>query len=571
MALPTYEELTKQGFQEGDIVPFEGQKLTIRPGGEVETLQDIKKSELGIMTSDRAESYKKDLDKRVDELSGTDTRFWMTKEEMAGGEAGKQAYNERVKQYYAPEKELKSEPLPTVDIPTLADDQKTGYQKLTDDLEQSRKEKDELIKKMSGYFISDEDLNRQTSQISSLYDTRIRDMQDINNRRVQSLATMGVRMGARYTGGMFGGVITEEERQGSQRVSELEAKKWEAIALAKSAARTNNWQIYSKQVDVAEEAYKEQKQAVKDFNQKIIDNNKALLETKKLQTDIIKTMSEISTKKAEAFAPYIADSLTGDVETDSSFLSSILESHPEMNQEILLGAISKAKFEREKAYLSEDIKNFQFAKTQGYKGTFAQWQIDEANRKAKAITPTGLTQPQINTFNRIVDKYNASPLIQASDRAITLKNSIKEVLTEPGNGAKQLNLIYGYIQALDQYQSAVREGEIALNQSLLGLRGKLDVWASNLQENKEILDEKTAKSIANAANSLIETIQQGAKLKEVAFKSQSEVAGVGKAWDEYIKGFTPSYQGNYSVDYQGKNYTFPNQESLDKFKQQLKI
>src|SRR6185369_3274111 len=30
---------------------------------------------------------------------------------------------------------------------------------------------------------------------------------------------------------------------------------------------------------------------------------------------------------------------------------------------------------------STDVKNYQFAKEQGYKGSFEQWQIDEANRK----------------------------------------------------------------------------------------------------------------------------------------------------------------------------------------------
>lgn len=154
-----------------------------------------------------------------------------------------------------------------------------------------------------------------------------------------------------------------------------------------------------------------------------------------------------------------------------------------------------------------------------------------------------LTPSQVNQFNAIVGKYNASPLIAASDRTVVLKNSIKEIGDDPGNSAKQLNLAYSYIQALDTYQSAVREGELALVNSIDSKAGQVQNYVQQIQ-NGQIVRPEVAKQIADAANSVVNTIEEGAKNKSKSFESQANTVGLGPQWKQYMSGFQQSYSVN---------------------------
>lgn len=154
-----------------------------------------------------------------------------------------------------------------------------------------------------------------------------------------------------------------------------------------------------------------------------------------------------------------------------------------------------------------------------------------------------LTPQQATQFNSIVDKFNKSPLIAAADRTIVLKNTIDQINKDPNNGPLQLNLVYSYIQALDTYQSAVREGELGLVNSIDSKVGKLQNYVQQIQ-NGQIVRPEVAKEIATAAKQLVDTISEGAKAKAKSYKSQSDVVGLGDAWDQYIGGFDQSYNSN---------------------------
>jgi hypothetical protein len=81
----------------------------------------------------------------------------------------------------------------------------------------------------------------------------------------------------------------------------------------------------------------------------------------------------------------------------------------------------------------------------------------------------GKSPAEISTFNSIAGAYQRSPLIAAADRTIVLNNAISQIEKNPTDSAAQLALAYSYIQALDTYQSAVREGELQ-NLGLLAAR-----------------------------------------------------------------------------------------------------
>lgn len=167
-----------------------------------------------------------------------------------------------------------------------------------------------------------------------------------------------------------------------------------------------------------------------------------------------------------------------------------------------------------------------------------------------------MTTQQRAAFNSIVDKFNKSPLVAAADRTIVLKNSIDNVRNDPSNGTLQLNLVYSYIQALDTYQSAVREGELSLVNSIDSKVGQLGQYVQSIQ-NGQIVRPEVANQIADAADKIVNTIQEGAKRKQQQFRSQASVNGIGNQWDAYIGGYQVDTQDNgirSQVDAAGYNY-----------------
>lgn len=204
-----------------------------------------------------------------------------------------------------------------------------------------------------------------------------------------------------------------------------------------------------------------------------------------------------------------------------------------------------------KETLPASAQEFQYAVQQGYKGTYEQYQNEDANRKRSVTNintgPTGLTNQQATLFNNIVNKYQASPLISGADKTAVLTDTISGIRKDPGNGALQLNLAYQYVKALDTYQSAVREGELGLVNSIDSKAGQLQNYVQQINNGQQVRPE-IAKQIADAAEVLVNSISSAAKQKQQAYQSQAATLGLGDAWSTYTSGFTspanPSSQNN---------------------------
>lgn len=164
----------------------------------------------------------------------------------------------------------------------------------------------------------------------------------------------------------------------------------------------------------------------------------------------------------------------------------------------------------------------------------------DPNNGANTFGGFNLTSGQQNLLNGIINKYNASPLVAAADRTVGLKAAVDAIRKDPGNAAQQLNLSYAYIQALDTYQSAVREGELSNLNSIDSKIGSLQNSVQQIQ-NGQIVRPEVAKQIADAAESVINAIYDGARAKAQSYKSQASVFGLGDVWDAYTSGFNPTY------------------------------
>jgi hypothetical protein len=146
--------------------------------------------------------------------------------------------------------------------------------------------------KLLDLIITDSDLRADIRGITSAYDARIAEMRNITDRQIQSINTLGYRMGMQFTGGVggvFGGIISNAEQEGLLKIADIEGQKQETIIKAKAAARDNNYKIYASLMDDARALSTQKatevanlKKAQKEQDQKIADHVKQV----KMDADI---------------------------------------------------------------------------------------------------------------------------------------------------------------------------------------------------------------------------------------------------------------------------------------------
>lgn len=147
----------------------------------------------------------------------------------------------------------------------------------------------------------------------------------------------------------------------------------------------------------------------------------------------------------------------------------------------------------------------------------------------------GHNPAQVAMFNRIAGEFERSPLTRAADRTVVLKDAIAAVRQDPNNATNQLNLAYGYIQALDTYQSAVREGELA-NLGRLGSVFQNIAASAQRIVSGNVVPPDVARQIADNASRMVGAIEQGRDQKRREFASRARVSGVGDLWDQFTAG-----------------------------------
>jgi len=140
--------------------------------------------------------------------------------------------------------------------------------KLEESKKQAESEYNNTISQLQGSAISSSELRQSLNRIKSVYKARMKSMENINRRREQTLSTLGVRLGSRYAGGLggaFGGILAEEERQGIERIGDIEADMLNAMSQAEKAAKDHNYSVFVKLTEKAKEKYDEKVKAYADL------------------------------------------------------------------------------------------------------------------------------------------------------------------------------------------------------------------------------------------------------------------------------------------------------------------
>lgn len=316
----------------------------------------------------------------------------------------------------------------------------------------------------------------------------------------------------------IGSIVTA----GLNKVADLNIKMSSAVAQLTTAFQENkialikdSWEVYKdaqkQRQDVIDSMIKESQDKIKESQDKIKEVEKQNTE---ILLDLAKNNAPEEVIQAVNNAPTIAEKVTaaGDYLTSGT------------------GVIGEYQFYKRQAQAMGQVPV-----------DFNTYQNMDANRKIKIASAgvgsaSNLSSKETTLFNSLVDKYNKSPLVAAYDRTLVLRDIINTVKSDPSNATAQLSLAYGFIQALDTYQSAVREGELSLINSVDSKTGQLKNWTDKIT-NGQIVRPEVALQIAGSAETLVNAIESGAKQKQKSFSGQANInsKAVGDAFNDYIE------------------------------------
>lgn len=155
-----------------------------------------------------------------------------------------------------------------------------------------------LVNDFDSYNVDqDPAYNTFASNIRAEYDKMRRNMEDKNRRRQRALETMGLRTGvSQYAGSVGSGIISEEITQANERIGDIVRQEQQAIAGARSAFESNSYTKFSQKVDALKTLREGKADALKNYNDKLVEANKAMQEEEKFELEVAKFQLDIMNK-----------------------------------------------------------------------------------------------------------------------------------------------------------------------------------------------------------------------------------------------------------------------------------
>jgi len=403
--------------------------------------------------------------------------------------------------------------------------------RIQSELDSATRETNSFMSRLESMLITDKELASETRQIRSKYNARQNEMAEINKRRQVAMETLGVRTGMRYTGGIggiMGGILSEEERQGLMRIEQIENDKQDAILNAKKAARDQNFSLYAKLADKAEKM--QEKKAAE------------LQALKKAQAEQDLKIQE-ETRKSLVGA-VVSDLINKGVTSNNEIYSKLTD--PTISS--VIGNVAPEDFKKLMDALLPTgtgiIGEYEYYKREAQRMgqtplSFDDYQTRDANRKRSVtnniIGGSGMDAKQTQNFLRITDKYQADPLVMAAAKGATARQIADQVIANPNDATNQLKALYVLVKNLDP-DSAVREGEISLANQTQSYLQQFNTTLTRINTG-QVISPDVAKQLAEATKGLAETWDATAQRRTKQYTSQANVTGVGDAFQQYLGGF----------------------------------
>lgn len=192
---------------------------------------------------------------------------------------------------------------------------------------------------------------------------------------------------------------------------------------------------------------------------------------------------------------------------------------------------------------AQSIQEYNFAVRNGYKGSYTQYQNEDANRKmaiARAgVGLTGLPTQQFNALNQITTRFQADSIINQAIKGQTAVAIADQIIANPNSATSQLKALYVLVKNLDP-DSAVREGELALANQTQSYLQQFGNTLTRVSEGR-VISPDAAKDLAQATKELLVAWNSTAQKRQRQYDSQAKTLGVGSEFGSYVAGSDLGY------------------------------
>lgn len=361
--------------------------------------------------------------------------------------------------------------------------------------------------------------------IKKTYADRINEEKSLNADQIKAVKSWGIRSGvARYSGQEFGQIISDVQRKGLEKITQISNEETKALAEANQALLDKKYSTFVQIRSELKDLRKEKQAELTKLQDRAIEELKYQREViQKAKDQFNKDLNSIMTDAGKNFAPpEVIDAIK-----NSTTVADAVKAAGEYLQSGTGVVGEYAAYKRDS--IARGLTPL----------SFDEYQTRDANRKlalAKAATNAGgLTTQENQTFLTITNKFQADPIINSAVKAGQIISLADQVIADPNNATNQLASLYMFVKNLDP-ESAVREGELSLANQTQTYLQRFGNSLARVNEGR-VLSPDAAKELAEATKKLVATWQSSAEKKTKLYKSQANNSSpnVGTAFNKYIK------------------------------------
>lgn len=364
--------LETQGYREGDTVPGQG---TLRPDGSF--------SQPSVITSDPAVNQTNlnlgSLDKLLEEARALSSRA-QVEIDAKNAAAGKKP---------AQQTPTKSTSVLDSTIQSMSDagnspevqELRANYTKTISDI-------DALASRMDANSV------RLMDSIRSEYDSLIKQQEELNKAYTGGVTTEGFVSGrARYAPIIQAGIVTNTVQQGIAKIADLQSKKARLLAEAQEARDNKQFELLDKKMKAYRDAIADERK----FTQDLYENT---LKASKEAREELKYQREEEEANAKMLAPSLVAILDGDLESNLKTITDIAAENG-IDPRTLYNSVQEYQAQLKKEEMSSmtsSIKEYQYAVSQGYTGSFTQYEKSMRASSGGAGKENLLTREDVKAY-----------------------------------------------------------------------------------------------------------------------------------------------------------------------------
>lgn len=304
------------------------------------------------------------------------------------------------------------------------------------------------VKSMTSMFDNmsatlDANTNSLIAGIKNTFASRINQMKEINRAAEAGTETAGFVSGrARYAPEIQTAILSNVEREGVNRIMDLEAQEKQLIAEAQSASDGKKMELLFKKMNTLSDVHSSKMSAIADLNKEMIEMEKFNLQVAAEKRQQMKDDIANGATIAKNLASSLEASFTGDAEYDNALVMEAAQSYG-IDPNFINQAIADSRAETQKALPSELREYDELVNRGQYKGTFLQYQKAKTAANRVASTPAGtkgLTTDDVNRYDLPKELIGKTPKGIIEDLSVSrIPEWFKVSQARAGHSADQAN------------------------------------------------------------------------------------------------------------------------------------